>query len=212
MPHELTARCVERSIRRTSALHAILLLAALAAIAFPAKWLSELLPPVAVGALCGFGLLLGWIGYFASRVDDASGSSRFRTLRHTASVFLLASVPMSCSTINYLSPDPRRDVLGFEKETPRGYVDSSPYRYRTRSQRRANMIQSLPGGIAGRIAFVASPHGATLLTAAALGALPFILLFRRECERLASGQWLNGTFWLWVTVATVFFLVVFSGS
>jgi hypothetical protein len=190
----------------------ILLLAFLAAIAFPAKWFSELLPPPVVGAVCGLGLLLGWVGYFASHADHAAWSGRFRTLRHVAAVFLLASVPMSCSTINYFSTDPSRDVLGFEKETPRGYVDSSPYRFRTRSQRRANMLRNLPGNIAGRVAFVASPHGAALLTGAAFGALPFILLFRRERERVAPGQWLKARFWLWTTVATIFFLVVFNGS
>lgn len=190
----------------------ILLLAFFAAIAFPAKWFSELLPAVVVGGVCGLGLLLGWVGYLASRADQASRSGRFRTLRHLAAVFLLASVPMSCSAINYFSTDPNRDVLGFEKETPRGYVESSPYRFRTRSQRRANMLKSLPSDIAGRVAFAASPHGATLLTGAAFGALPFILLFRRERKQAASGQWLNEGFWLWTTIATVFFLIVFNGS
>ena len=191
----------------------ILLLAFFAAIAFPAKWFSELLPAVVVGGICGLGLLLGWVGYFASRADRASWSGRFRTLRHVAAVFLLASVPMSCSAINYLSADPNRDVLGFEKETPRGYVEpSSPYRFRTRSQRRAKMIESLPGDIAGRVAFAASPHGATLLTGAAFGALPFILLFRRECKQAAPGQWLSEGFWLWTAIATIFFLIVFNGS
>lgn len=191
----------------------ILLLAFLAAIAFPAKWFSELLPPVVVGAVCGLGLLFGWVGYFASHADKAALSGRLRTLRQVAAVFLLASVPMSCSTINYFSNDPSRDMLGFEKETPRGYVvESSPYRFRTRSQRRANMIEGLPGDIAGRAAFLASPHGATLLTAAAFGAMPFILLFRRERHRAAPGQWLNGSFWLWTTIATIFFLIVYNGS
>jgi hypothetical protein len=190
----------------------ILLIAFFAAIAFPAKWFSQLTPPVVVGALCGVLVLLGWAVYLASLLGNAT-TARSRRMRQLVAVFLVAAAPMSCSTVNYLSADATRDVFGFQKETARGYeAPHTPYRYRTRGQRRAAMMKNLPGQIGGRLAFAVSPHGSTLLAAAVLGVVPFALLFRRESSRDVPSRWLNGNFWIWTSVAAIFFLVVFSQS
>ncbi len=190
----------------------IIILLFLLAIAYPAKWLCDALPPHLIGAICIGLLAVGWVGLVANLIDPAKTSNRLRILRHVSAALFLAAVPMSCSTINYMSADPSVDVLGFQKSTPRGVVDDSPHNFQTRSERRGSMVENLPSNILWLIKYLVSPHGLLSLVAAFVGALPFVVLLLKESDKESPSDWLRGQFWLLTIVATVFFLIVFNRS
>ena len=190
----------------------ILGLLLLVAIAYAANWLAQVLPPPVIAGICGGLLAIGWLGLSTNLIDSGKTSNTLRILRHVSATLFLAAVPMSCSTVNYMSVDPKVDVLGFEKSSPRGKLNNSSYKAQTRGQRRAKMIENLPGNILWLIQFLISPHGLLSLAGAFVGALPFIILFRQERQRESPEYWLRGNFWFLTVIVTVFFLIVFNRS
>lgn len=191
----------------------IVLLALVGAVVYATSLIIRFLSPQAIGLACAVLLTMGWVGFAASWADKARWPERFRKLRHLTLVLLFASVPMGCSTVNYLSLDPNLDAFGFRKETPRGYVDDdAPIRVQTRGARRARMIQNFPKDIAGRVRFLGTAHGALLAGMSFIGVIPFFLAFRMEHRRENPKYWLNETYWLFTFIATILFLFLFSGS